>query len=129
MELQGIVGRLEAGQFQVQICRVQFKFAQRLVCNLWNSSWIPDPSRESLGKGRPRVTTATEDRYLPIIARRNRRAIASSALRDLYVASDTRVSVGDCFQPCTGLFCKQRLLLPCPAHFYEQERFGMVQRA
>ncbi|GBM39741.1 Transposable element Tc1 transposase [Araneus ventricosus] len=43
-------------------------------------------------QGRPRATTATEDRYLSIIARRNRGATAYQLSRDLYVATGTRVS-------------------------------------
>ncbi|GBM94229.1 Transposable element Tcb2 transposase [Araneus ventricosus] len=44
------------------------------------------------GQGRPRATTATEDRYLFIIARRNRGATASQLSRDLYAATETHVS-------------------------------------
>ena len=44
------------------------------------------------GQGRPRATTATEDRYLSIIARRNRGATASQFSGDLYAATGTRVS-------------------------------------
>ncbi|GBN32974.1 hypothetical protein AVEN_153850-1 [Araneus ventricosus] len=47
------------------------------------------------GQGRPRASTATEDRYLSIIARRNRvtrGATASQLSRDLYAATRTRVS-------------------------------------
>ncbi|GBN69496.1 hypothetical protein AVEN_247424-1 [Araneus ventricosus] len=44
------------------------------------------------GQGRARATTAAEDRYLSIIARRNRGATASQLSRDLYAATGTRVS-------------------------------------
>ncbi|GBN20743.1 Transposable element Tcb2 transposase [Araneus ventricosus] len=44
------------------------------------------------GQCRPGATTATEDRYLSIIARRNRGATASQLSRDLYAATGTRVS-------------------------------------
>ncbi|GBM09329.1 Transposable element Tc1 transposase [Araneus ventricosus] len=44
------------------------------------------------GQGRPRATTATEDRYLFITARRNRGATASQLYRDLYAAAGTCVS-------------------------------------
>ncbi|GBO43094.1 hypothetical protein AVEN_104872-1, partial [Araneus ventricosus] len=44
------------------------------------------------GQGRPRATTATEDRYLSIIARCNRGATTSQLSRDLYAATGTRVS-------------------------------------
>ncbi|GFU88650.1 HTH_Tnp_Tc3_2 domain-containing protein [Trichonephila clavipes] len=57
----------------------------------WNSSRILDPSREP-GQGRPRATTAGEDRHLSIIVRRNRGATASRLSRYLYAATGTRVS-------------------------------------
>ncbi|GBN59779.1 Transposable element Tcb2 transposase [Araneus ventricosus] len=44
------------------------------------------------GQGRPRATTATEDRYLSIIARRDTGATTSQLSRDLYAATGTRVS-------------------------------------
>ncbi|GBM63793.1 Transposable element Tcb2 transposase [Araneus ventricosus] len=44
------------------------------------------------GQGHPRATTATEDRYLSIIARRNRGATVSQLSRDLRAATGTRVS-------------------------------------
>ncbi|GBO26284.1 hypothetical protein AVEN_121126-1, partial [Araneus ventricosus] len=57
-----------------------------------NSSRIPDPSRESLGKVVQEPPLPTEHRYLSIIARRNRGATVSQLSRDLYAATGTRVS-------------------------------------
>ncbi|GBN61921.1 hypothetical protein AVEN_215799-1 [Araneus ventricosus] len=48
--------------------------------------------REKAWEGCPRATTATEDRYLSIIARRNRGATSSQLSHDLYAATGTRVS-------------------------------------
>ncbi|GBN60330.1 Transposable element Tcb2 transposase [Araneus ventricosus] len=53
---------------------------------------VPGSIERKPGQGRPRATTATEDRYLSIIARRNRGATASQLSRDLYEANETRVS-------------------------------------
>ncbi|GBM64168.1 Transposable element Tcb2 transposase [Araneus ventricosus] len=75
-----IVGRLEAGQSQV------------VVCNLWKQFQDTGSIERKPGKGRPRATKAIEDRYLSIIARRNRGATASQLSRDLYASSGTRVS-------------------------------------
>ncbi|GBM14601.1 Transposable element Tcb2 transposase [Araneus ventricosus] len=86
-----IVGRLEAGQYQFQICR-EFNLTPSVVCNLWKQFQDSGFIKRKLGKGRPKAPTATEDRYLSIIARRNRGATASQLSRDLYAASGTRVS-------------------------------------
>ncbi|GBO36067.1 hypothetical protein AVEN_187630-1 [Araneus ventricosus] len=86
-----IVGRLEAGQYQVQICR-EFNLTYSVVCNLWKQFQDTGSIERKPGQGRARATTATEDRYLSIIARRNRGATAFQLSRDLYAATGTRVS-------------------------------------
>ncbi|GBM65389.1 hypothetical protein AVEN_79642-1 [Araneus ventricosus] len=92
-----IVGRLEAGQSQVQICRA-FNLTPSVVCNLWKQFQDTGSIERKPGQGRPRATTATEDSYFSIIARRNRCATASQLSRDLYAATGTRVPKGNCFQ-------------------------------
>ncbi|GBL80079.1 hypothetical protein AVEN_29087-1 [Araneus ventricosus] len=62
-------------------------------------------NREKAGQGRPRATTATEDRYLSIIARRNRGATAPQLSRDLYAATGTHVSRVIVHE--TGLFARR----------------------
>ncbi|GBM00746.1 hypothetical protein AVEN_150913-1 [Araneus ventricosus] len=86
-----IVGRQEAGQSQVQICR-EFNLTPSVVCNLWKQFQDTGSIERKPGQGHPRATTATEDRYLSIIARLNRGATASQLSRDLYAATGTRVS-------------------------------------
>ncbi|GBN53459.1 hypothetical protein AVEN_38563-1 [Araneus ventricosus] len=86
-----ILGRLEVGQSEVQICR-EFNLTPSVVCNLWKQFQDIGPIERKTGQGRPRATTATEDRYLSIIERRNRGATTSQLSRDLYVATGTRVS-------------------------------------
>ncbi|GBL75556.1 hypothetical protein AVEN_154895-1 [Araneus ventricosus] len=86
-----IVGRLEAGQSQVQICR-EFNLAPSVVFNLWKQFQDTGSIERKPGQGHPRATTATEDRYLSNIARRNRGATASQLYHDLYTATGTRVS-------------------------------------
>ncbi|GBN43971.1 Transposable element Tcb2 transposase [Araneus ventricosus] len=82
--------RLEAGQSQVQIRR-DFNLTPSVVCNLRKQFQDTGSIERKPGQGRPRATTATEDRYLSIIARRNRGATASQLSRDLYAATRTRV--------------------------------------
>ncbi|GBO43812.1 hypothetical protein AVEN_192354-1 [Araneus ventricosus] len=85
-----IVGRLKAGQSQVQICR-EFNLTPSVVCNLWKQFQDTGSIERKPGQG-PRANTATVDRYLSIIERRNRSATASQLSRDLYAATATRVS-------------------------------------
>ncbi|GBL89041.1 hypothetical protein AVEN_255186-1 [Araneus ventricosus] len=87
----GIVGKLEAGQSQDQIC-IEFNLTPSVVCNLWKQFQDTGSIERKPGQGRPRATTATEDRYLSIIARCNRGATASQLSLDLYAATGTRVS-------------------------------------
>ncbi|GBM62216.1 Transposable element Tcb2 transposase [Araneus ventricosus] len=86
-----IVGRLEAGQSQVEIRR-EFNLTPSVVCNLWKHFQDTGSIERKPGQGRPRATKATEDRYLSFIARRNRGATASQLSRDLDVATGSRVS-------------------------------------
>ncbi|GBM84890.1 hypothetical protein AVEN_51734-1, partial [Araneus ventricosus] len=70
----------------------EFNLTLSVVCNLWKQFQDTGSIQRKPGQGRPRATTATEDRYLFIIARRNRGATASQLSRDLYAATGTRVS-------------------------------------
>ncbi|GBO22614.1 hypothetical protein AVEN_135717-1 [Araneus ventricosus] len=63
-----------------------------VVCNLWKQFQDTGAFERKPGQGRPRATTPTEDRYLSIIARRNRGSTASQLSCDLYAASESRVS-------------------------------------
>ncbi|GBM53286.1 hypothetical protein AVEN_52311-1 [Araneus ventricosus] len=83
-----IVGKLEAGQSQVQICR-EFNLTPSVVCNLWKQFQDTGSIERKPGQGRPRATMVTENRYLSVIARRNRGATASQLSRDLYAATGT----------------------------------------
>ncbi|GBM04249.1 hypothetical protein AVEN_41057-1 [Araneus ventricosus] len=101
-----IVGRLEAGQSQVQICR-EFNLTPSVVCNLWKQCQDTGSIERKPGQGRPRATK--EDRYLSIIARRNRGATASQLSRDLYATTGTRVSRATVSKRLheTGLFARR----------------------
>ncbi|GBL75045.1 hypothetical protein AVEN_243833-1 [Araneus ventricosus] len=124
-----IVGRLEAGQSQVQICR-EFNLTPSVVCNLWKQLQDTGSIERKPGQGRPRATTATEDRYLSIIARRNRGATTSQLSRDLYAPTGTgvsRVTVSKRLH-VTGLFAR-RPAVCVPLTSTNRSPFSMVQRA
>ncbi|GBL83504.1 hypothetical protein AVEN_53741-1 [Araneus ventricosus] len=79
-----------------------------------NSSRIPDPSRESLGKVFQEPSRPQKIRYLSIIARLNRGATASQLSCDLYAATGTRVSrltVSKRLRE-TGLFARPAVCIP-----------------
>ena len=103
-----IIGRLEAGQSQVQVV-TELSVTPSVVCNLWkqfkDTGFISRMPRQD----RPRATTANEDRYLALTARRNRTATASQLSRELHAATGTRfsrVSVSQWFHE-RGLFARR----------------------
>ncbi|GBL99184.1 Transposable element Tc1 transposase [Araneus ventricosus] len=110
-----IVGRLEADQSQFHICR-EFNLTPSVVCNLWKQFQDAVSNERKPGQGRPRATTATEDRYLSIIARRNRGATASQLSRDMYAATGTRVSRVTVSKKLheTGLFARRPVVCVPP---------------
>ncbi|GFW65602.1 HTH_Tnp_Tc3_2 domain-containing protein [Trichonephila clavipes] len=125
-----IMGRLEAGQCQVQIRR-EFNLTPSEVCNLWKQLQNTGYIERKPEHGRPRATTAREDPHLSIIARRNRRAAASQLSCYLYAATGTSVSRVTVSKRLSerGLFSRKTCCLR-PAHVYEHESlYSMVQTA
>ncbi|GFV65689.1 HTH_Tnp_Tc3_2 domain-containing protein [Trichonephila clavipes] len=90
-----IVGRLDACQCQVQICR-EFILASSVMCNLWKQFQNTGSIERKPVQGRPRCTTTREDRHLSIIARRNRGATASQLSCYLYASTRTLGSIYSC---------------------------------
>ncbi|KFM71479.1 Transposable element Tcb2 transposase, partial [Stegodyphus mimosarum] len=86
-----IVGRIGAGQSQVQICR-EFNLAPSVMYNQWKQFQNTGFIERKPEQGHPKAATGREDRYLSILARRNRGAIASQLSRDLYAARGTHVT-------------------------------------
>ncbi|GBM84655.1 hypothetical protein AVEN_136685-1 [Araneus ventricosus] len=123
-----IVGRLEAGQSQVQICR-EFNLTPSVLCNLWKQFQDTGSIERKPGQGRPRANTATEDRYLSIIARRNRGATASQLSSDLYAVTGTRASRVTVSKRLheTGLFARSPAF--CIPLTSTKSLFSMAQRA
>ncbi|GBN82613.1 hypothetical protein AVEN_122096-1 [Araneus ventricosus] len=107
-----IVGRQEAGQSEVQICR-EFNLTPSVVCNLWKQFQDTGSIERKPGQGRPRATTGTEDRYLSIKSRRT-----SQLSRDLHSVTGTRVSRVTVSKRLheTGLFARRpAVCVPLPS--------------
>lgn len=86
-----IVGRLEAGQSQLQVA-TEFNITPSVVSNLWKQFLETGSISRKPGQGRPRATTDNEDHYLALTAKRHRYSTASQLSRELNAATGTRIS-------------------------------------
>ena len=85
------VGMLEAGHSQRQVAG-QFNVSQSVISRLRNRYNQTGIVQERQRSGRPRCTTAPEDRYLGLIARRQRFQSAVRLNADFRQATGRRVS-------------------------------------
>ncbi|GFX13956.1 HTH_Tnp_Tc3_2 domain-containing protein [Trichonephila clavipes] len=86
-----VIGRLESGQTQRSVADA-VGVARSVVARLWNRFQETGNVRRRPGAGRPRATTATDDRYIQLTARRNRTENATQLQRQLLLATGRRVS-------------------------------------
>ncbi|GBM74805.1 hypothetical protein AVEN_141726-1 [Araneus ventricosus] len=84
-----IIGRLECGRTQLS---EELGIAQSVISRLWQRFQDDGNVSRCYSRGRPRVTTPNEDRYLAVTAKRNRRSTASDLSRQLSSATGTTVS-------------------------------------
>ncbi|GFU80671.1 transposable element Tcb1 transposase [Trichonephila clavipes] len=89
-----IIGRLECGRTQLEVSE-ELGIAQSVISRLWQRFQDDGNVSRCYSTGRPRVTTPNEDRYLAVIAKRNRRSTASDMSRQLSSATGTTVSRTD----------------------------------
>ena len=85
-----IIGRLESGQTQRSVADA-VGVARSVVARLNRFQQAGNVSRRP-GQGRPRATTATDDRYIQLTARRNRTDNATQPQRQFLGATERRVS-------------------------------------
>ncbi|GFW61639.1 HTH_Tnp_Tc3_2 domain-containing protein [Trichonephila clavipes] len=86
-----ITGRLECGRTQLEVSE-ELGIAQSVISRLWQRFQDDGNVSRCYSTGRPRVTTPNEDRYLTVIAKRNRRSTTSDPSRQLSAATGTTVS-------------------------------------
>ncbi|XP_071041819.1 uncharacterized protein [Parasteatoda tepidariorum] len=86
-----IVDRLEEGQSQAQIAR-ELDITPNVISNLWSQFKTSRTVCRRPGQGHPRATTANEDRYLFLSAKRQRTATATQLSRGLAAAIGTSIS-------------------------------------
>lgn len=86
-----IVGRIEAGQSQAQVAR-ELDITPSVISNLWSQFKTSGTVCRRPGQGRPRASTANDDRYLVVSAKRQRTATPTQLSRDLAAATGTSIS-------------------------------------
>ncbi|KFM67397.1 General transcription factor II-I repeat domain-containing protein 2, partial [Stegodyphus mimosarum] len=86
-----IIGRLECGRSQLELSD-ELGIAQSVISRLWQRFQDDGNVSRRYSTSRPRVTTPNEDRYLAVIAKRNRRSTASDLSRQLSSATGTTIS-------------------------------------
>ncbi|GFW15241.1 transposable element Tcb2 transposase [Trichonephila clavipes] len=77
-----IIGRLEAGQSITETATC-LNISRQTVSKLWKQFQNDGTVVRRPGQGRKRMTTASEDRYLALTARRNRKATAHQLSSEL----------------------------------------------
>ncbi|KFM68745.1 Transposable element Tcb1 transposase, partial [Stegodyphus mimosarum] len=86
-----IIGRLECGRTELEVSD-ELRIAQSVISRLLQGFQDDGNVSRRYSTGRPRVTTPTDDRYLAVTAKRNRRSTASVLSRQLSSATDTTIS-------------------------------------
>ncbi|GFY05659.1 transposable element Tcb1 transposase [Trichonephila clavipes] len=85
------VGRIEAGQ-SIKDVALFFSVHHSVISRLWKQFQTTQTVvRRSVG-GRPRVTTPAEDRYIAIVAKRNRRATSPRVTSMVTASIDKAIS-------------------------------------
>ena len=85
------IGRMEAGQTQQEVAQA-IGVSQSVIYRLWNRFQRIDTVHRRSGQGRPRATTARDDRYHLLTACRNRWQNATQLQSALLTATGRRVS-------------------------------------
>ncbi|GFV71535.1 HTH_Tnp_Tc3_2 domain-containing protein [Trichonephila clavipes] len=81
-----IVGKLEADQSQV-ICSMDFRVMRNVLSTLWNQFTEKGTMARLPSQGSKRATKSVQDRYLRLLAKRDKSAKATPTSRNLYNAA------------------------------------------
>ncbi|GFW59911.1 transposable element Tcb1 transposase [Trichonephila clavipes] len=86
-----IIGKIEEGRKITDVAR-EFDIAHSVVSRLWKSFKTTVMCSRRHGGGRVRSTTPSEDRYIVLSAKRNRRTIAQQVANQFLAASGKQIS-------------------------------------
>ncbi|UYV80733.1 hypothetical protein LAZ67_19001562, partial [Cordylochernes scorpioides] len=85
------VGRMEAGQSQVEVAK-WLNVNKSVVSKIWKQFIETGTIKRKEGSGRKRKTATSEDRYLVVTAKRHREMTAIQLSNELSSATGTRIS-------------------------------------
>lgn len=85
------IGMLEAGLSQRTVAE-HLNVSQSVVCRMWNRYQTNGNAQHRHGGGRAKATSDVQDRYIAVLARRNRFRNATSLRNDFQNATNVRVS-------------------------------------
>ncbi|GFW65234.1 transposable element Tcb2 transposase [Trichonephila clavipes] len=86
-----IIGKIEEGRKITDVAR-EFDITHSVISRLWKSFKTTGMSSRRHGGGRVRSTTAIEDRYIVLSAKRNRRTTAQQVANQFLAASGKQIS-------------------------------------
>ncbi|GFV57498.1 transposable element Tcb2 transposase [Trichonephila clavipes] len=86
-----IIGKIEEGRKITDVTR-EFDIAHSVVSRLWKSFKTTGMCSRRHGGGRVRFTTPTEDRYIVLSAKMNRRTTAQQVANQFLAASEKQIS-------------------------------------
>ncbi|GFU64562.1 transposable element Tcb2 transposase [Trichonephila clavipes] len=86
-----IIGKLEEGRSVTSVA-AEFGIAHSIVSRLWRQFQTTGTAIRKFSSGRPRGTTPTDDRYIALQARRNRRQTAGEIARHTTQATGRPIS-------------------------------------
>ncbi|GFU32093.1 transposable element Tc1 transposase [Trichonephila clavipes] len=86
-----IIGKLEEGRSVTSVA-AEFGIAHSIVSRLWRQFQTTGTAIRGFSSGRPRGTTPTDDRYIVLQARRNRRQTAGKIARHTTQATGRPIS-------------------------------------
>ncbi|GFV47927.1 transposable element Tcb2 transposase [Trichonephila clavipes] len=86
-----IIGKLEEGRSVTSVA-AEFGIAHSIVSRLWRQFQTTGTATRGFSSGRPRGTTPTDDRYIVLQARRNRRQTAGEIARHTTQATGRPIS-------------------------------------
>ncbi|GFU41320.1 transposable element Tcb1 transposase [Trichonephila clavipes] len=113
-----IIGKLEEGRSVTSVA-AEFGIAHSIVSRLWRQFQSTETAIRGFSSGRPRGTTPTDDRYIVLQARRNRRQTAGEIARHTrHRRLDDRYRVLPWPEDCPVVVCLHDAL-------YDESRFSL----
>jgi transposase len=85
------IGHLQTGLLQRQVGR-QFNVSHTVIERLWRRYLQTNSVKRRPKRGRPKSTTAHQDRQITLLAKRNRMASAVTLNRDFRAVSGVQIS-------------------------------------